>query len=65
MSEALAHVVDAYGDYMATIKVPIVFDGPTPDVPRLVECNGWFAYLHETNPLTYSWIEPPTKVEKI
>ncbi len=61
----IAHVVDAYGDKLATIEVPMLFDGMIPDVPRLVECNDWFAYLHKTNPLTYKWIEPPTKVEKI
>lgn len=61
----IAHVVDAAGDMMAIIKVPVLLDGMIPDVPRLVECNGWFAYLSGTNPLRYSWIEPPTKVEKI
>lgn len=60
-----AHIIDAYGDKMATIQVPVVMDGMLPDVPRLVECNGWFAYLCETNPLRYQWIEAPITVEKL
>lgn len=59
------HVVDAYGDHMATVKVPVKRDSLTPDVPRVIECNGWFAYLHNTNPLTYKRIETPTTVEKV
>lgn len=60
-----AHVVDAYGHHMATVLVPMLTDGLTPDVPRVIECNGWLAYLSNTNPLTYKWIDTPTTVEKI
>lgn len=62
---ATAHVVDEYGAKMAIIKVPVALEGPVPEIPKLVEKNGWFAYLKDTNPLTYVNAGLPTEVEVI
>ncbi len=61
-----AYIVDAYDAKIALVKVPVTLDDAgVPDVPRLIVCNGWYAYLKATNPLTYAWIEHPVDVERV
>jgi hypothetical protein len=61
-----AYIVAVYDAKIALVKVPVILDDAgVPDVPRLIVCNGWYAYLKAMRPLTYVWIEGPVDVEKI
>lgn len=39
------------------IRVPILFDGQVPDVPKLVQIGPSFFLLTGTNPVTYKTVE--------
>jgi hypothetical protein len=58
-----AYLVDGAGSKIALIKVPFLLDGGLPDFPRHVKVVDKYAYVSNTSPLTYNWIEDPLEAE--
>lgn len=56
-----AHVVDGYGDRIALVSVPMLFDGVLPQVPAAIMVGRRIAIVKDTAPLTYiDYSEPYT-----
>lgn len=59
----IGNIVDDAGKLMVKVKVPMLFDGVIPDVPKIITKNGWYAELIETNLLTYRNVDVKSAVE--
>ena len=50
----IAHLVDLDGRKIRAFRVPVLFDGNVPDVPKVVQLGKNVASLRTTAPLTYT-----------